>query len=223
MSILDSVMRSLSSSAKSNVNSAVNNAVSSVKSGATSAILNAASNAGKAISKAVATKTKTFTFDKLPANVEELKALPGGDMKDPYAAVAITVLALNIYYNDKEAGVAAFDYIMGPGALSNLEITRIDTSIKQNGSKVVASYFEGATPENNYTPGSPYTIKVYEYSNSKDNYDEGYYKLFVKSSGADSERQVTLRTKKSTNEWFAHEFATLYAGIRDAKEEDPWA
>ena len=223
MSFLDSLINSLSSSAKSTLNSTVNNAISSAKSGAKSAVNKAVSNAGNAIKKAIETKSKTFTFASLPTTVDELKALQGGDMKEPFASAAMTVLALNMYYTNKEAGIAAFDYVMGPDALSNLAISGIDMSIMQNGDKVAMSYFEGATPDNNYQPRTPYTLKVYEYSNSKDVYEDGYYRLFVKSGGADSERQITLRNKKSTGEWFATEFASLYMGIKQGKEEDPWA
>lgn len=215
MSLLDSLKNLLSKEAS--------NTVSNLKSNARSQIAKAADNAQKAVSKAIATKTKTFRFDSIPASVDELKALPESDMKDPFASVAIIILALNMYYRDKDAGIAAFDYCMGPGELSNLEISRIDMSIQQNGTKVPLSYFEGADPDNNYTPKEPLTIKVYEFSTSKDNYGEGYIRLFVRSGGADSERQVTLRNKPSTKQWFAHEFSALYMGIKIAKEDNAWA
>ena len=144
-------------------------------------------------------------------------------MKDPFASVAMTILALNLYYKDKEAGIAAFDYIMGPGELANLQIQSIDSSIQQNGELVPVSYFEGAKPENDYTPSKPYTIKVYELATSKDVYGQGYYRLFVRSGGADGERLVTVRHKPSTDQWFAHEFSSLYLGIRKAKKDDEWA
>ncbi len=214
---------SLFDSLKNLISKEASNAVSNLKSNAKSQINQAVNDAQKAVQKAMATKSKTFKFDSIPTTVEELKALPGGDMKDPFASVALTVLALNMYYKNKDAGIAAFDYVMGPGALANLEINRIDMSIKQNGDYVPVSYFEGATPENNYTPDEPLTIKVYEYSTSKDIYDQGYYRLFVKSGGADSERQVTLRTKPSTEQWFAHEFSALYMGIKIKKEDNAWA
>lgn len=224
MSFLDSIINSLSNSAKNTANQTLNNAVSSAKTSARKAVNNMTNDASKAIQKAIATKTKTFTFQSIPTSVEELKALPGGDMKDPFASIAMTVLALNMYYNDSTVGREAIDYVMGPGDLSNLEASRIDMSIKENGKQVALSYFEGAKPENNYTPNQPYVIKVYEYAtSSKQLLDEGYYRLFVKSGGADSERQVTVRNKKSTGEWFAHEFSSLYMGIRVAVKDDEWA
>lgn len=223
MSLWDSIKSSLSSSAKTTINNTVNNASSSAKRSILSAFNNAKNDAEKAIKKAVETKSKTFKFDKIPETVEELKALPQADMKDAFGSVAMTVLALNMYYVDQKIGTEALDFVMGPGTPANIEISRINDSIRQNGKLVPLSYFEGATNENNYVPKTPYTIKVYEYATSKDIYDQGYYRLFVKSGGADSERQVTLRTKKSTGEWFAHEFSSLYMGIKTAKADDPWA
>ena len=215
MSLLDSLKNLFSQNAESAINQLSHDARKKIDS--------ALSDAKKNVEKAIATKTKTFKFDAIPTTVEELKALPGGDMKDPFASVAMTILALNMYYTNKEAGIAAFDYVMGPGALANLQIQSIDSSIQQNGPFVPISYFEGAKPENDYTPTKPYTIKVYEYATSKDIYEQGYYRLFVKSGGADSERLVQVRNKPSTGEWFAHEFSTLYVGIRKAKKDDEWA
>jgi hypothetical protein len=215
MSLLDSLKNLISK----NAGEAVNQLSHSAKAKLTSAVEDAKKN----VEKAMATRTKTFKFDKIPTTVEELKALPGGDMKDPFASVAMTVLALNMYYTDKEAGIAAFDYVMGPGELANLQIQGIDSSIQQNGPYVPISYFEGAKPENNYTPSKPYTIKVYEFATSKDIYDQGYYRLFVKSGGGDSERPVRLRHKPSTDEWFANEFSSLYLGIKKAQKDDEWA
>lgn len=52
--------------------------------------------------------------------------------------------------------------------------------------------------------------------------DEGYVRLDIKSSGADSPRQVKLRLKPSTGQWFLWE-QYLLSDIRIPVEEDPWA
>ena len=64
------------------------------------------------------------------------------------------------------------------------------------------SYYEGATPENDYQPSVPYSIVIIETPYSRDNESQGYLKLYVKSGGADSPRPIELRQKKSTGEWF---------------------
>ena len=46
------------------------------------------------------------------------------------------------------------------------------------------TYFAGATPDNNYTPTQPYTIRVE--SNHVSGEEQGYMKLFIPCGGADS-------------------------------------
>jgi hypothetical protein len=52
--------------------------------------------------------------------------------------------------------------------------------------------------------------------------EEGYKKFDVKSGGADSPRQVVLRSKPSTGQWFLWD-QFLLSGIRKPKSQDEWA
>lgn len=58
------------------------------------------------------------------------------------------------------------------------------------------------------------------YSRSFEN--EGWARVFMKSTGADTEREVRLRLKKSTGQWFLNE-EYLLPDIRVPKSADPWA
>jgi len=82
------------------------------------------------------------------------------------------------------------------------------------------SFFAGATPENAYSPTMPYSITVSE--NPYSFYNENWATLYVTSGGADTPRQIKLRKKPSTGQWFLNEIQCL-ADIRVPKEEDPWA
>ena len=84
---------------------------------------------------------------------------------------------------------------------------------------VPRSYFNGATPQNDYLPSQPYAVKVSENPYSYQN--QGYAKLFVKSGGADSPREITLRMTKD-GKWYLWEQFIL-AGIREPESSDPWA
>ena len=84
---------------------------------------------------------------------------------------------------------------------------------------VPRSYFLGATPDNDYQPSTPYTIRVSENPYSYDN--QGYAKLFMSSGGADSPRQVTLR-QAADGKWYLWEQFIL-VGIRKPKSTNPWA
>ena len=80
--------------------------------------------------------------------------------------------------------------------------------------------FDGATPDNGYTPSQPMTIAIYENPYSFDN--EHWATLWVKSGGADNMRSVKLRQKPSTGQWFLNDIQCL-SEIRLPKEADPWA
>ncbi len=84
------------------------------------------------------------------------------------------------------------------------------------------AYFEGATPENSYTPAQPYVLNVLSDPRPQD-IEEGYLRVFLKTAGADSPRPVKLRKKGSTGEWFIWDYTSLLVGIRTPAAEDPWA
>ena len=73
---------------------------------------------------------------------------------------------------------------------------------------------------NGYTPAMPYTIKVRD--NPYSYPEENWATMHIKSSGADSDRQIKLRRKPSTGQWFLNEIQCL-SDIRVPAEADPWA
>ena len=84
---------------------------------------------------------------------------------------------------------------------------------------VPRSYFEGATPENDYTPSLPLKITVSENPYSYEN--QGYAKLFVRSGGADGLREIVLREAKD-GKWYLWEQFIL-SDIRQPESANPWA
>jgi len=170
----------------------------------------------------------TLTFDKLPMNLAEMKALPGdiASLKDPYGVAALIIMAYDVFHVDQDASIEMLKYLRGPKEFSAYDVSFTKDRFPKGAPQseyLMKSYFEGATPDNNYTPSTPYTLKIYENPYSRDQFSDGYLKLFVKSGGADSERYLTLRTKASTGEWFAWAESGILVGIRKAKENDPWA
>ncbi len=171
--------------------------------------------------KNIRQKKETFTFTKLPENLEELKALPQANLTDPFGVVALVILAMNNINNNYDNAIQMLNFLKGPAPLMNQEIARMKEQLTGKDYHML-SYFEGTSPENNYKPTEPYKITVFDHPNSYDNQKEGYVTLWVKSSGADSDRQVRLRKKGSTGEWFLNE-EYLTSGIRIPKEKDAWA
>ena len=210
MGLFDNIKNAFTSELKSKGTQAVNNAVSKGINSAT----NAANNVGKG------KKSKqSFTFQAVPTSVDELKALPEATLDSAFKTVALTMIALCNYVNDKEATFEMLNYLKGPEDFS-LSDKQAVTQRLTGKEYIVTSFFDGATVENNYTCSKPYSITVYENPYSFD--EENWAMMFVKSAGADSERVVKLRKKPSTGQWFLADIQCL-DGIRTPLSQDKWA
>lgn len=203
MGLFDSLKRQAESAIKREVsqgiNKAVNNTVQSVAKGKN--------------------HTETFTFSSVPANLAELQALPEATLDSAFKTTALTLAVLCNYENNPELTIEMLNFLKGPGEVSGFEKQFIREHLGAKPYKA-RSYFEGATPQNNYKPDTPYKITVIENPYSFDNAD--WATLYVKSGGADNPRPVKLRRKPSTGQWFLVEIQCL-ADIRLPVEADPWA
>ena len=164
-----------------------------------------------------------FIFPSLPKSVNELLTLPGASFHNPFAIAALAVAAFCRFPEDQEGCYAMINALKGPQPLSNIDKSFLKDRFMDGKGYIPRSYFMGATPENDYAPDQPYTIQVTEGAHSRDQFDQGYITLYVRSGGADTERPVTLRHKPSTDEWFLWNHQALLAGIRVPKSADPWA
>lgn len=189
-------------------------AVSALKRETTKAVNQAVQNIGKGRNH-----TEKFTFSALPANVDELKALPEAKLNTAFKTTALTILALSRYETDPDAAIAMLSWLKGPEEFNTSEQAFLKDRLKGKEYKV-RSFFSGATPENDYTPSVPYVVAVSENPYSFDN--ENWAALYVTSGGADNPRPIKLRRKPSTGEWFLNDIQCL-ADIRLPKSEDKWA
>ena len=163
--------------------------------------------------------TYSVVLHDLPVNLAQLQAMPEASLKEPQNTAALTIAALCIYPIDKNASLEMLSFLQGPRELTPYDKQFIQDRFRDK-DYVPRSYFEGATPNNNYEPKAPYTITLFEnpYSRSQ----EGYLTLHVNSGGADSPRQIKLRLKPSTGQWFLWE-QFLLSDIRKPVSADPWA
>ena len=175
-------------------------------------VSNAVSNVGGS------NKTESIVFPKLPDTLEQFKALPQAALSTPFDTAALTVLALCFYPKDKELSLSMLEYLRGPRPLSGMDKQFIRDRFMDS-DYVPRSYFEGASPANDYTPSEPYTIKVFE--NPYSYAEQNYAKLFITSGGADSPRYVQLRLAKD-GKWYLWE-QFLLSGIRQPESSNPWA
>ncbi|MDO4962046.1 MAG: hypothetical protein Q4E57_09425 [Eubacteriales bacterium] len=155
---------------------------------------------------------------KLPVNLEELKKLGESKLSTPEETALLTVAALCAYPADKNACIEMLDYLKGPESVSEYEKQFLRDRFR-DADYVPRSYLKGATPDNNYTPSTPYDITIKTVKKSE---DENYCNVYLISGGADSPREVRCRLKPSTGQWFLNE-QMLLAGIRVPKAADPWA
>ncbi|NLZ20332.1 MAG: hypothetical protein GXY24_08780 [Bacteroidales bacterium] len=162
--------------------------------------------------------SKTFTFNSLPKNVDELKRLSEAKLSTPYETAALTLLALTRYEESPEDCIEMLNFLKGPEEVSTYEKQFIRDRLKDKYYKVF-SFFKGTRPDNNYTPSKPYTVTVSSNTYSFDN--ANWATLYLTSSGADSPRPVKLREKPSTGQWFLNEIQYL-GDIRLPANEDKW-
>lgn len=173
----------------------------------------------KKVIKAVTNKTKTYTFPTLPKTLVELKALPEATLTDEYAVAALSLLALMRFEEDRQESIAMLNFLKGPEPLTPMGIQQISDRFMDGKFYKVRSFFEGATPQNQYTPTQPYRIKV---TSNPYSFSDNWATLFLTSGGADSQRPVKLRKKPSTGQWFLSEIQYL-SDIRMPTAIDKWA
>lgn len=173
----------------------------------------------KKVTQAVTNKTKTYTFNTLPRTLAEFKALPEAALTDVYAVAALTLLALTRWQDDRDESIAMLNYLKGPDPLNPMGIQQISDRFMDGKFYKVNSFFEGATPENQYTPAMPYRIKV---TSNPYSFSENWATLYLHSGGADSPRPLKLRKKPSTGQWFLVELHYL-SDIRIPTAIDKWA
>ena len=163
----------------------------------------------------------TVSFEQLPVTLAQLQAMPEAALTQPEHTAALAVAALCLYPVDQAAALQMLEFLQGPRGLSAYDKQFLADRFRGR-DFVPRSYFAGATPQNNYEPTAPYTLTFFENPYSRDQLGEGYLTLHIRSSGADSPRQIKLRTKPSTGQWFLWE-QFLMVDIRQPTAADPWA
>ncbi len=166
-------------------------------------------------------RTYTVTLREIPVTLAQLQAMPEASLKEPQYAAALTIAALSVYPVDKNAALEMLEFLQGPRGLTPYDKQFLTDRFRDK-DYVPRSYFNGATPANNYEPSEPYTLTFFENPYSRDHIAEGYLTLHIRSGGADSPRQIKLRTKPSTGQWFLWE-QFLLSDIRKPASADPWA
>ena len=163
------------------------------------------------------------TVQSINITKDEIKSL---DRTNPNNVVASFIQTIT-EYNPKspETFLEKLQILVGDmQPLSEMMKQNIKDRMTQNDkyNYIGKSYFVGATPENDYTPSTPYKIEVEENPYSK--VEEGLLKLFVKSGGSDSPRPIMVRLAKDGNYYvWSDSFMGLLADIKPLESTNPWA
>lgn len=162
---------------------------------------------------------KVITISHLPQTLAEFKAMPQMDLRKPENTVVMFLCAANLWTIDKASGEDAINLLSNP----KRQMTNFDKQFLRDrlGDKhyLPRSYFEGASPDNNYTPSQPLSVRILPDGRPQD-VEAGYKRLFLKSGGADSNRYIKLREKDGI--WYLWEYFGLLPGIRLPKAEADW-
>ena len=154
-----------------------------------------------------------YTF---PTNPAEYTS---ADLSRPETTCALFLAAVKLFDQDKDAGTAAMNALRGPRPMSGYDVQFLRDRLRGK-SYLPLAYFDGATPQNGYTPTQPYTLQVLPDPRPQD-VEPGYLRVYLKTTGADSPRPIKLRQKG--NYWYLWEYSSILSGIRMPAAEDPWA
>ena len=94
-------------------------------------------------------QTWQVTFNELPTTLEALRALPQASLKEPHYAAGLLIPALCLWSSNQSVALDMINFLKGPQTLSMHEIQFINERLRGK-EYLPFSYFEGATPENEY-------------------------------------------------------------------------
>lgn len=186
-------------------------------------------------------KQFTYTFNALPRNIEELKTLEVDNRKyfeSQYFVTALFICCLNRIADNSADAWEMINYlrthtatvgINGIQNVSNLDMQQIVESNlvgkdsngfpKVNG---LHSFFTGATPENLYTPTTPYKVTVVEAAADPILTENGvtYARLHVICGGADSPQGPLTLRKTNNHGWLIWDGEKGFTMSKKVQKED---
>ncbi|MCL2097640.1 MAG: hypothetical protein FWH23_02625 [Bacteroidales bacterium] len=110
-----------------------------------------------------AEQTATVSFNRFPASIEEFLQVREQIGNEPHGAIALQVMAYEMYSRDKTLGKEC------------IELNNLRTNVNQTVSRLnelnrpndtysrpyqMAAYLKGASWQNGYTPDKPYTVTI---------------------------------------------------------------
>lgn len=182
----------------------------------------------KAVRKTVgAGVPKSVKLNAIPTTLEEFDATYNEMATTPEGAIIMFLAAMDIYAQNEELGKKCFALCFHPEKRNGdepipyfVQFMRSRFHSGDGQSWLARSYFDGATPENGYTPKEPLTLKMKSRANDDDyltDMDADVERRWVNSSGADSERPVQVLRVRGENLYYMFNYAGLASQVRKPK------
>ncbi|MDO5695914.1 MAG: hypothetical protein Q4P30_04055 [Eubacteriales bacterium] len=147
-------------------------------------------------------------LNSLPRTADAFQQQLQISQKSPYGTTALLLAALHLYPDDNELALSIIDALKGGHGLSDEERAFIRLSL--TGSEYLPdSYWDGATPTNNYTPRIPYTLS---FTDTLEMDAPGRLSIFLISNGAKDPREVVL--KEAAGRWFLADWTNVLLEVR---------
>lgn len=175
-------------------------------------------------------KKITYTFNALPRNIEELKTLEVNDreyFKSPHFVTALFICCLNRLPDNSTDTWEMINYLRTHTATVGedniMKISKDNTeNVVQNlleddthgfpSVNGLRSYFAGSSPDNKYTPTTPYQVTIVEKSDIYVTKDGNLYaKLYVESSGYDNPVGPLKLRKVEGHDWLVYSGESVFA------------
>ena len=165
----------------------------------------------------------SVSFNRLCHTIEKFTELQSQIATTPQGAVVMMIIAMRIYQQYPIEGMKCMTATCtfpltspsnAPGSFEGRIVTNVGTLRERLAmfDYLPFIYYQGATPQNGYTPdGPPFVVNMYTNPHSYNPASDGMrIRLFVETKGADSDRPVTVT--KVGNIYKVTEFSSLYLG-----------
>lgn len=159
-------------------------------------------------------KELTIEFLALPKNVEDLKLIDRSGDNGKFVVVALLLASLKTWKKeDEETCSEMMKELLNsptvPNSYSNFTKSFVKDRMLQNDKYdfLADAYFDGANPDNGYTPNNPLSITLREYPYAPQlstMYGPNIYveKIVSDFKGADSERSVSVYKDPKDQKWY---------------------
>jgi hypothetical protein len=164
----------------------------------------------------------------MPQSAEEFEEMRNQMATTPEGGAAMFVLAMNVYAQNHDLGLQCLllmseqtNFGQGTGSgsykgyrLNTIRVQEWDGRLGGAKGHIAHTYILGTSHTNNYAlPAMPWTVEIEIGKNKYAPVTDTQAKLFVRCTGADSMRPMTLK-KNDKGIWKAHEYSSLQVGVK---------